>query len=662
MNRISLIALTLMMGSSHAEESIDNLMDLSIEELLDISVSVASERTEPLTGAPGTVSRYDAAELASFGVHRFIDMLRFIPGIIVAESLTGNAIVQIRGISDRENQKVLFVVNNSPYWMASSGNSPLWAIPVAAISHIEVIRGPASLKYGSNASAGVIKIVTKDDQKSQIKMTLGNNNLMHLTGYYSQKIGSELTLNSGFEKKQFDGYDASAVNAAIFNPGTGQFENTGVGTVTIGSENQSFYADLVHPDWKLTAQYYQSIEYGNNKNSLVEEGNVKRVGSLLAFEYYLKSDNVDWKFFADYNHFYRALNVEDVLAIVGQQGSTGGFFYDNDAEDNFRARLAAHANVHFNDELTLYTGIETEYRSSENLRLVDGNNGDDLRVISPAPLPPGQTDILIFPGGNIQESSVFAQLEKKMKSFRVLAGFRYVDNEATDAKAIPRLALVYQMSPEESVKLLHSQAYSSPTFRQSAVVDGFGNPVQYDIEAETLTTTELSYNYFKNNLLFVANAFHTSAEDLIVSPARSFINDTDVIRRTGVELDFQYQSKDKLYYINTSWLKEGADSQDGDLLARNYPEWFTSIGARRTYGDHQWGLTFEHFSELEYIGSGSRAALSWRYIKNQFQPFITINNLFDDHVETTDFNVESDFKLQTFQGRNVFVGFKMTFD
>ena len=662
MKRLIFIVLALNLSCSLAEQSLDNLLDLSIEELLDISVSVASERTEPLTGAPGTVSRYDAEELASFGVHRFIDMLRFIPGIVVAESLTGNAIVQIRGIADRENQKVLFIINNSPYWMSSSGNSPLWAIPVAAISHIEVIRGPASLKYGSNASAGVIKVVTKENQKNQIKMLLGNANLMHMSGYYSQKLNQEITLNTGFEKKEFDGFDASIRNASVFNPGTGQFEFTGTGTQKLGSENQSVYFDLVHADWKLTAQYYSSSEYGNNKASVDEEGYIKRIGSLLAYEYYLKSKSSDWKFFVDYNHFYRSLYIDDVLSIVGQQGSPGGFFYDNDAEDNYRFRMAAHSNVYFDNNLTLYAGIESEYRSSESLRLVDGNEGQDLAIISPAPLPPGQSSILIFPGGNVIESSIFAQLEKKMEKFRVLAGFRYVDNENTDAKAIPRLALVYQLSPHASMKVLHSQAYSAPTFRQSAVVDGFGNPVQYDIEPETLTTSEISYNYFKNNLLFVANIFHTVAEDLIVSPSRTFINDTDVIRRTGFELDFQYQSRDKLYYLNTSWLREGAGTSADEILARSYPKLFTSLGARRTFGDHQVGLSIEHFSALENFSSATRTALSWHYTKNRFQPFITLNNVFDANVETPDFSAEGNLRLQTFQGRNLFIGFNVLFN
>lgn len=140
----------------------DSLYEMSLEALL--SVKVVTGRPQTVLNAPSVVSTLKVDELSDMGVDRLTDMLVFLPGIEVNAAGIGNSPLQIRGISDSFNQKVLFLLNGAPYWMPAHGDIPLNGIPLNSIEKIEVIRGPGSVRYGTNASAGVINIITRPSQ------------------------------------------------------------------------------------------------------------------------------------------------------------------------------------------------------------------------------------------------------------------------------------------------------------------------------------------------------------------------------------------------------------------------------------------------------------------------------------------------------------------
>jgi len=100
-----------LVGATVAQEEQD-VFALSLEQLL--YVSVASNKTERLIDTPGIVSRYDMAQMERLGLHSLVDVLHFIPGVLVQRSATGSLHVQIRGLSDTNNQKVLFLLNDTP--------------------------------------------------------------------------------------------------------------------------------------------------------------------------------------------------------------------------------------------------------------------------------------------------------------------------------------------------------------------------------------------------------------------------------------------------------------------------------------------------------------------------------------------------------------------
>lgn len=68
-------------------------------------------------------------------------------------------------------QQVLVLIDGRPMNSPSLGSADLSTIPVSAVDHIEIVRGPASNLYGANALGGVINVITKDPDKLTFRAT-----------------------------------------------------------------------------------------------------------------------------------------------------------------------------------------------------------------------------------------------------------------------------------------------------------------------------------------------------------------------------------------------------------------------------------------------------------------------------------------------------------
>src|SRR5437870_5004805 len=91
------------------------------------------------------------------------EILRRVPGIDVAEMNPSDTNVSIRGFNRRLANKVLVLVDGRSVYQDFLGGTfwPLVDVAIQDIDRIEVIRGPGSALYGANAFAGVVNIITR---------------------------------------------------------------------------------------------------------------------------------------------------------------------------------------------------------------------------------------------------------------------------------------------------------------------------------------------------------------------------------------------------------------------------------------------------------------------------------------------------------------------
>ncbi|MEE3704368.1 TonB-dependent receptor [Campylobacter sp. CX2-8023-23] len=197
--------------------------------VLDKSVVSASGFAQSIKDAPATISIIGGDEIQNRPIRDLGDIVQDIPGVSTEISKTGSSSIKMRGMASkytlilvdgkRINMDAAFDGNG---FDSTSGFLP----PVSMIEKVEVIRGPASLIYGSDAMGGVINIITKKNvDKASATISLETRlqehhntwgNMYGLNGNVLAPLGYGFTLSlrgkyydSGqnkFYKKDIPGY------------------------------------------------------------------------------------------------------------------------------------------------------------------------------------------------------------------------------------------------------------------------------------------------------------------------------------------------------------------------------------------------------------------------------------------------------------------------
>ncbi len=158
------------------EKSSEELMTLSLEELMNIQVVSASKKAENLFDAPLSASVLTREEIRKAGATSLVEALRLVPGLIVREQTNGNYDVHLRGLDNvppnsysvySANTTTLVMIDNRPVYNYLQGGTFWETLPVDLndVEKIEVVRGPSSALYGPNAVSGVIHILTRKAEK-----------------------------------------------------------------------------------------------------------------------------------------------------------------------------------------------------------------------------------------------------------------------------------------------------------------------------------------------------------------------------------------------------------------------------------------------------------------------------------------------------------------
>lgn len=136
------------------------------DEIFDLGQSVvtAAGFAQDLREAPATMSVITAKEIEKAPARDIGDIVENLPGVEISKSKTGSSNVMIRGFS---SDYTLYMVDgkrqNATSGYVMNGVDPNFGFtpPSSMIERIEVIRGPASTLYGSDAIGGAINVITK---------------------------------------------------------------------------------------------------------------------------------------------------------------------------------------------------------------------------------------------------------------------------------------------------------------------------------------------------------------------------------------------------------------------------------------------------------------------------------------------------------------------
>lgn len=177
---------------------------------LSETVVTATRVEQPLTEVVADVSVIERAEIERIGASSVPQLLSRLPGLQTISN--GDATrVYIRGADSR--MTALYVdgvrVDSQDGVSLLGGGAPWALIPVSQIERIEILRGPASAVYGSDAMGGVVQIFTRRGEgrlTPYADLGVGSMNTQRgSAGFSGAQSGWDYALGLGYEST--DGYD-----------------------------------------------------------------------------------------------------------------------------------------------------------------------------------------------------------------------------------------------------------------------------------------------------------------------------------------------------------------------------------------------------------------------------------------------------------------------
>ncbi len=175
-------------------------------------VVVTGTRSERTLGAlPMPVTLLKADLIKTMGSVRLNDVLTEQTGLVVVPQVNGQGSgIQLQGL---DPAYTLILVDSEPLIGRFTGTLELSRLAIGNIKQVEIIKGPSSSLYGSDALAGVINIITERPTTNQgnIGLRYGSNNTLDLNGSGSL-VGKNLGVYLFANRYSTDGYDLSPEN------------------------------------------------------------------------------------------------------------------------------------------------------------------------------------------------------------------------------------------------------------------------------------------------------------------------------------------------------------------------------------------------------------------------------------------------------------------
>ncbi|MES9862038.1 MAG: TonB-dependent receptor [Candidatus Thiodiazotropha sp. LLP2] len=206
-------------GINQERDELERLKHLSLDELLDMTVTSVSRKEQILSDAPSAIYVITQEDIRRSGMTQIPELLRMVPGMHVARIDANKWAISARGFNGRYANKLLVLMDGrSLYTPLYSG--VYWDVQdtvLEDIERIEVIRGPGATLWGANAVNGIINIITKSAQETEgglVSLASGSEETGSGVLRYSGKTANDIAYRlyaKGFQRDGsvfFDGDEA----------------------------------------------------------------------------------------------------------------------------------------------------------------------------------------------------------------------------------------------------------------------------------------------------------------------------------------------------------------------------------------------------------------------------------------------------------------------
>ena len=156
--------LALLASQALAAEPVDPFTEPDEAELFRAEervVTVATRYAQTVAQAPNIVTVLTDREIRTRGYRTLSDLQRSMPGVYVTVAQESRSLAWFRGVTSPDNNKFLLVIDGVPLYDGVYTHAWIDSyVPLVDVKQVEVIKGPGSAVYGTNAFAGVVDVVT----------------------------------------------------------------------------------------------------------------------------------------------------------------------------------------------------------------------------------------------------------------------------------------------------------------------------------------------------------------------------------------------------------------------------------------------------------------------------------------------------------------------
>ena len=485
----------------------DEFDDVSLSQLLDVSV-VASKRAETIADAPSSITVFTAEKIAALGLKTLQDLLQLVPGFDVRRSRQQLQLITVRGVTSDLNERLLIMIDGVRLGSVNDGGTGkmVRAIYLNDVQRVEIIRGPGSALYGTNAFAAVVSVITKKGSETagaHVTGEAGSYAGRAVTVAAGQKFG-DFNLNGNFNYAQsrgenyFIAADGAGVSGNIRDP-----YKDFVGNLKLG------YKDMLQLSMSAAHQVAsQFITVGDVMDLPSYEQSTWLITSLDYHQAFSKT--LKWQTQANFAYMEWG-PIAGLVSPAGMKPGAPDGFYGHPHSRDFRYGLDSYVSYEPIHGLNLIGGVAGELITTR----------DDDHAGNGPTIDWSQPGTEFYKSPNRTVLAAYAQGDYRIiKGLKLTAGVRYDHYNDFGGTTNPRVALVYNYQDKAWVKALFATAFRAPSYREMFSVNN--NVINGDPnnKPEKIMTGELVFGVAPfRQLAATVSLFDSKITDMIYKSA-----------------------------------------------------------------------------------------------------------------------------------------------
>ncbi|MCB1905057.1 MAG: TonB-dependent vitamin B12 receptor [Gammaproteobacteria bacterium] len=526
------------------------------------------------------------------------ELLRGLPGVSVTRNggLGKVATIFLRG---SESDQVLVLIDGIKVGSASIGATAFHDLPVHQIERIEIVRGPRSSLYGSEAIGGVIQIFTRKGG-GEIKPNFS------LGGGSHDTIEATAGISGGGERGWFNinlsGLDTDGFNSCDGEPGV-------AGCFTTEPDRDGYRNE----SGSLRAGY-------RFENGVEFDAHALRSSADSDFDGGFQNESETAQQVLGASLSFSPIDLWRISLTAGQSRDESDYYKDGAFVSRFDTKR---------DTLTLQNDLTI---SDDHMITLGGDYQED------------QVDTTAYRADSRDNTGLFAQYQGTLAEHDLQLSLRNDDNEQFGDRTTGSAAWGYRLSDGLRLSLSYGTAFKAPTFNE-LYFPFFGN---LDLQPEESESVELGL--YGQSFLggWSVNIYETTIEDMIAYDANSGLAaNIDKARIRGLEATLTTSVSD--WDLNASLTlldpeNRSVGANDGNQLPRRAKRGFR-LDADRRFGQfalgatlHAEGKRFDDLGNTREIGGYATLDLRAEYsFAPDWRLQLRIENLFDENYETASF-------------------------